>query len=149
MLSPILNHSRIHELSSKSFQNYSSLCSECATLYAIVNHGKTVNEQKVLKWDKVMQPIDKKRSKKGKKVYLPLAQAIRTVCFCGPNATMARASSGIRNCANDHSELKYLGNTPATRTRSMSVTSPLIVWNTSHHPQFQSCFFTTFSYKRC
>jgi hypothetical protein len=61
-----------------------------------------------------MQPIDKKRSKKGKKVYLPLAQAIRTVCFCGPNATMARASSGIRNCANDHSELKYLGNTPAT-----------------------------------
>jgi hypothetical protein len=64
-----------------------------------------------------MQPIDKKRSKKGKKVYLPLAQAIRTVCFCGPNATMARASSGIRNCANDHSELKYLGNTPFMNER--------------------------------
>jgi hypothetical protein len=46
MLSPILNHSRIHELSSKSSQNYSSLCSECATLYTVVNHGKTVNGAK-------------------------------------------------------------------------------------------------------
>jgi hypothetical protein len=75
-----------------------------------------------------MRPTEKKKtSGKGKKIYLPLAQAIRTVCFCGPNATMARESSGIRNCANDHSELKYLGKTPATLTQPRSATSALIV----------------------
>lgn len=44
---------------------------------------------------------------------LPLAQTIFIVCFCGPNATIARVSSGSRNWASDHSELKYFGNTPA------------------------------------
>lgn len=44
---------------------------------------------------------------------LPLAQTTFIVCFCGPNATIARVSSGSRNWASDHSELKYFGNTPA------------------------------------
>jgi hypothetical protein len=37
---------------------------------------------------------------------------IRTV-FCDPNATMNLVFSGKWNCANDHSELKYFGKTPA------------------------------------
>jgi hypothetical protein len=74
--------------------------------------------KKDLEMNKVMRPTEKKKkSGKGKKIYLPLAQEIRTVCFCGPNATMARESSGIRNCANDHSELKYLGKTPFMKER--------------------------------
>jgi hypothetical protein len=33
--------------------------------------------------------------------------------FWGPKATIALVSSGRWNCANDHSELKYFGSTPA------------------------------------
>jgi hypothetical protein len=46
-----------------------------------------------------------------RQTYLPSIPAIRTV-FCDPNATINLVLSGKRNCANDHSELKYFGKTP-------------------------------------
>ena len=45
--------------------------------------------------------------------YLPSSPTITTVVLSGPNPTRVFMSSGSRNCANDHSELKYFGSTPA------------------------------------
>lgn len=51
----------------------------------------------------------KKTEKKGQ--YLPSMPTIMTVLWA-PNATKNLESSGTRNWANDHSELKYFGKTP-------------------------------------
>lgn len=91
-----------------------SLCAE------VTNRGPLVVEQDVMP-KIVLQECNRMSSKllcPG--TNLPLAQTILTVCFCGPNATIARVSSGRWNWASDHSELKYFGNTPANMRNEVS-----------------------------